>query len=60
MKPMHPIDVIRTAQSRPLSDEDGEPINLVLLPGLDDQAIRQFDSSLPCSLPAQERELLRF
>jgi len=57
---VHPIDLIRAAQSRPLSDEDSIPIDLVLQLGLGEDAIRRFEAALPCPLPEQARQLLRF
>jgi hypothetical protein len=57
---MKPIDVIRAAQSKALTDEDGEQIELSLLPGLDDAAVQAFEASLPCPLPAEIRDLLHF
>ena len=57
---MNLIDIIKNAQSRELIGEDGDSMELDLLPGLDEGAISQFASSLPCELPEEIRELLRF
>jgi len=57
---MKPVDLIRDAQSEKLTDEDGERIELSLLPGLDDAGLQAFEESLPCPLPAEMREVLRF
>lgn len=57
---MSPVDIIKSAQARELTDEDGEGVELDLLPGLDEDAVSQFESSLPCALPEDIRELLRF
>jgi hypothetical protein len=57
---MEPVDVIRDALTRELTDEDGERIELDLLPGLDDAGVRAFEETLPCPLPPEMHELLRF
>lgn len=57
---MNPIDIIKSTQARELTDEDGEGVELDLLPGLDEEAVAQFESSLPCTLPEEICELLRF
>lgn len=57
---MEPIDVIREAQAKELTDEDGNSVDLDLLPGLDDAAIREFEASLPCKLPGPIDKLLHF
>ena len=57
---MNPIDVIKSAQAQELSNEDGDSIVLDLLPGLDAEADARFESSLPCALPEEIRELLLF
>ena len=57
---MKPIQIIRQAQLKDLSDEDGEPITLKLLPGLDKIEIRTFQASLPCPLTDSIQELLGF
>lgn len=57
---MNLVDILKSAQARELTDEDGDPIELNLLPGLDEEAIRQFESSLPCALPEELFELLRY
>ena len=57
---MSPADVIRNAQSMDLIDENGEEIPLSLLPALTDSEIDDFAQSLPCTLPGDVRDLLRF
>lgn len=57
---MNPIDIIRAARKKELTDEDGEAVELTLLPGLDEAELLQFESSLPCTLSDETRELLRF
>jgi cell wall assembly regulator SMI1 len=56
---MDPVDIIRDAQAKSLTDKDGRPVALQLLPGLDDGAIAEFESGLPCRLPDPVRDLLR-
>ena len=57
---MRLVEIIERAQDRELTDEDGEVLALDMLPGLDEQALARFESSLPCALPEDVRELLRF
>ena len=57
---MNPIDLIKSAQAKELTNEDGESVDLDLLPGLDAEAVAHFESSLPCALPEETRELLLF
>ena len=54
------IDIIRDAQSRGLIDEDEGRVELELLPGLKAGEIEEFRRSLPCPVPPEIRELLRF
>ena len=55
---MNPVDIIKGSQAKELTDEDGERVDLHLLPGLDAEAVSQFEASLPCALPVEIRELL--
>ena len=57
---MSPADIIRNAQSMELVDEDGEVFALSLLPPLSDPEVDAFAESLPCPLPDDISELLRF
>lgn len=57
---MSAMDVIKRVQARELTSEDGDVLALDLLPGLDEEAVARFESSLPCALPEDVRELLRF
>ena len=57
---MNPIDVIKSAQAKELTNEDGESVDLHLLPGLDAEAVSHFESSLPCALAEEICELLLF
>lgn len=55
---MKPIEIIREAHATELADEDGGPIELTLVPGMDATEIRSFERTLPCALPEDVRELL--
>lgn len=57
---MTPLELVREASKKDFRSEDGEPITLKLLPGLSDSEIAKFESSLPCPLPAEIRDLLGF
>ena len=57
---MSPTDIVKNALAKDLTDEDGEAVLIELLPGLDDDSIAEFEASLPCALPDEMRELLRF
>jgi hypothetical protein len=55
---MTPAALVRDAMSKPLSDKNGEAHTLELLPPLSLSELDLFDRRLPCSLPADVRELL--
>src|SRR5262245_2649139 len=55
-----PADVIREATTRSLSNERGKPITLQLRPGMSDAEIEEFARHLPCALPPEIHELLRY
>ena len=57
---MSPADVIRTYLSQTLVDEDGEPWELELLPGLTEEELAAFEARVGFALPEVTRELLRF
>lgn len=57
---MTTIDVIREAQELDLTDEDGAQIELSLLPPLTESEVEQFESTLPCPLPHDVADLLKF
>jgi cell wall assembly regulator SMI1 len=57
---MNPINIIKNAQAKALTNEDGETVEIGLLPGLDEDAVALFESSLPCALSEEIRELLHF
>jgi SMI1 / KNR4 family (SUKH-1) len=55
-----PIDVLRRAVHTERFDEDGDPIELEVLPPLTDEEVDEFRARLPCALPPHIRELLKF
>jgi hypothetical protein len=55
-----PIDILRRAVRTERFDEDGGLIQLELLPPLADDDLDQFRARLPCALPPQIGELLKF
>lgn len=55
---MTPLQVIERARQTALSDEDGDSLELNLLPALSSEGIAKFSETLPCSLPDEIRELL--
>jgi hypothetical protein len=54
---MTPLDVVKQAEGTQLRDEDGDVTPLRLLPPLTDAEMRDLESSLPCPLPEEAREL---
>ena len=54
-----PLEIVERALARDLVDEDGERIELTLLPGLTDHEIHAFRAELPMPLPAHVERLLR-
>lgn len=54
------ISIIKTAQNNSLLDEDDNLVELELLPGMTDDNIAKFASTLPCPLPDHIRSLLQF
>jgi hypothetical protein len=57
---MTPIEVIRQAQGMKLQDRKGHVTELELLPPLTDEEMRALESSLPCPLPDEARELFAY
>jgi len=57
---MKPVEMIKRALGRELTDEDGRPIEIELIPGLNEEEITRFESTLPCPVPEDVRNLLRF
>lgn len=57
---MRPLDAIKEAEGRQLEDESGTVTTLKLLPPLNDAEIRDLESSLPCPLPEEARELFSY
>jgi len=55
-----PTEIIQQAQATALVDEDGEAVELELLPPLSAVQIDAFARQLPCNLPEEIRELLAF
>lgn len=56
---MTPLEIVLAAQKHPLFIEDGEPLEITLLPGLSDLELARFAHELPCPLPKEFEELLR-
>lgn len=54
------IEIVKSAQTAALSDEDGYRVELELLPGLKAEEIEQFARSLPCPVSDELRELLAY
>lgn len=52
------VDLVRNAARLPFVTEDGDPSPLELAPGLTDAEIDTLESTLPCRIPADVRELL--
>lgn len=57
---MTPLDLIRDAMNKEFRSEDGETLKLKLLPGLSESEIAAFESGLPCPLPPEIRDLIKF
>jgi hypothetical protein len=57
---MRPLDVIKEAEGTQLEDESSTVTTLKLLPPLNDAEMRDLESSLPCPLPAEARELFSY
>jgi hypothetical protein len=55
---MVPIHIVREAQTRELTDDDGNSLDIDLFPSLDDAAIREFELSLPCGAGRSVRETI--
>lgn len=57
---MRPIEIVKEAQHKKLIDEDGQAIDLALLPPLTATELEDFAASLPCPLPGEMAELLKY
>lgn len=57
---MTPLELVREATRKEFRSEDGDPVSLELRPGLSESELSRFESGLPCPLPPEMRELLRF
>ena len=55
-----PLDVLKRALATQRVDDDGEPIQLDLLPPLSDIELNDFRARLPCDLPQHIAELLKY
>lgn len=55
---MTPLEIIRQAQADTLIDEDGQVVDLELLPGLSHTELRDFARRVPCPVPQEIEELL--
>src|SRR5687768_9328666 len=54
------IEILERAMRTERFDEDGELIQLTLLPPMTDDELEQLRSRLPCVLPEHIRDLLKF
>jgi hypothetical protein len=54
------VEFLKQIQGSVYVDEAGKQKLLTLLPALNDQELSAFEASLPCTLPEDMRELLRF
>ncbi len=57
---MRPIELVRQAQGMRMVDEDGDVERLELLPPLEERELAALRARLPCPLPAEVEELVRF
>lgn len=57
---MSALEIIKDAQRKDLTNEDGDPVILEMLPALSDDKIEEFARQLPCPIPPAVRELLRY
>jgi cell wall assembly regulator SMI1 len=53
-----PAEIIKDAATWAMTDEDGDPSPLKLHPPLSESEIHEFETRLPCPLPAKIRDLL--
>jgi len=53
-----PLEIIRQAQADTLIDEDGQVVDLELLPGLSQTEVRDLARRVPCPVPQEMEELL--
>ena len=54
------VNIVRQASQQPLTAEDGTSSPLVLEPPLSESDVQALETELPCPIPADVRELLRF
>ncbi len=55
-----PIEIIKEAQGRKFEDEDGNVVELKLLPPLNSDEIKELQSRIPCPIPDEVMELLSY
>jgi cell wall assembly regulator SMI1 len=57
---MTPLEIIRDAQTKSFTTEDGDPDALELKPPLSEKELAAFEARLPCKLPSEIRQLLLY
>jgi len=57
---VRPIEVVKRAEGMKLQDKKGRVTELELLPPLSEAEMRTLESSLPCPLPEEARELFAY
>jgi cell wall assembly regulator SMI1 len=57
---MTPLELLLDASRKTLTTEDEEPVQLELRPPLSEAGIAEFETRLPCPIPAEIRELLAY
>ena len=57
---MKPAEIIRNALAEEMIDEDGNPWEMSLLPGLAEDEIAIFENKIGFSLPSELRELFEY
>ena len=55
-----PIEIVKEAQGTKFEDEDGNVVELKLLPPLNSEEIKGLQSSIPCPIPDEVMELLLY
>jgi cell wall assembly regulator SMI1 len=60
MTSKHPCAILEHARSEKLASDNGEPLEVKLLPGLDDAEVRALEASLGTTLPPEIRELVQY
>ena len=57
---MKPIEAVKQVEATELHDKKGRVTRLELLPPLSDEEMRTLESTLPCPLPEEARELFAY